>query len=1665
MVQHLEETAGDHLDSTANDNDGTTVVVSDQDAAGKVDGCDELDGADDYVRVPNDSSLQFGEGSFTAEAWIYPHDVPESGGARIINTRGTGAAGDYKGYQLKIKDDTGRWHFGDAVIDDATGNYMAYAGTTTYSYNQWYQVVMVYEADSELRFYVNGSPDGTLTVGSYGSLSNSLPTAIGAAIAASGVEGTHNQWFDGLLDEIRLSDVARSEGWISTSYKNLSDPDTFISLGSLELESGPPEVSNPVPVDGAGSVSLSLSELSFDLHDPDGDLMDYTVTTTPDIGMDSATGVPNGSYTLTVSGLAADTTYTWEVDVTADSDNTVESFSFTTRKAAAAWWDSDWAYRKEIIVDHAQVSESQSNFPLMVSIDDGSLLDLVQEDGDDIAFTDYSGAQLDHEIEFYDPASGELVVWVNVPSLSSLEDTYLYMYFGNREAANQQNPSGVWDSDYVLVQHLDEASGVHYDSSSYGNDGTPQNLASQDAAGKIDGGVELDGTQGQVNVGTGTSLDVFGSNQDFSITLWAKREDINNVEGFYASGETAAYGIFFGSAFFTPTDLRFLSKDNTVDMETSGNVLNDTNWHYIGLTADRDGYLDFWVDGVSVYSGSIATTAAENWNRGNDTYKIGTDRSESIHLDGILDEVRVSRLVRSPGWIQTSYNNQSNPSAFYTMSQEPVSAYAAPTVSLVSPLDSATEEAPVSFSFIPQTNVPGAASRAQAELWLNVTETLLGEVVYSDDSHAPQRGVIKDGNLVMVEGRGGACYITVRAFPAGIILKQGPSFGSGTHSNTSVVIEGDVIYGLCTNGVLQAWNQATESLVWQITVGPGGSYPTTSNSMEVYDGHLYLQSADFEIHKVRMSDGVIVDSMPLDNTGGLALKAHMLVDYDNDRLYALGDSNYYAIDLTTFTQIYSPTIQTAGGTPVPNAGRDTRGGPVLINAANSGGHLTIPGAYLTIFTAFPQNGVFAYDYDGNVVWSWTGKPIRAHATYNPNTGLIYVVDATGYTDAGTGLTLPGTVYALDVNDGTEVWSSHGDGTDRFSRPITASDEYLIFKTDNPSSDDYLYVLDATSGDVLTKVPAGGNKGYWCFPPALSGGYVATGGGYTAQGGNVLDIYHIGTGDAVDYYPLHGNTQHTGYVENGLTELGFVTTTWKLAKVNDTAVVDGVENTIEYDFAAYALPMTTDWKIKLVQSDNQSAWSGERGITVNAKWYDSSWMYRKAITIDHWKVPEDLSDFPLLVSLSEDADVGDYAQLDGEDILFATPSGVKLDHEIELYDASSPADLVAWVRVPLVSSSSDTIVYMYYGNTGAAAQENPTGVWDSNYVMVQHLDEDTGPHLDSTSNDNDSTTVVVTNQDATGAFNGADEFDGADDHIRVPNHSSLGFGEGGFTAEAWIYPRTIPDTGGARIVNNRGTGGGGSYAGYQLKIANATDQWKFKDASIDDAGGTYKAYESSRTYAYNQWYHVSMVYEADDELRFYVNGARDGLVSVGAYGDISNGLPTAIGGSIAHNGIVDEDNKQFFDGIIDEVRLSNIPRSPGWISAQYNNQSNPGTFYQVGEQETETPTAVPMASFSAEAAINTIVVSWETVIENNLLGFNLYRSESFQGERTKLNLQLILPKSNGSPFGNKYSFSDTDILAGSDYFYWLEILETDKNSWYGPANATTPFPIFVPIIGG
>ncbi len=193
------------------------------------------------------------------------------------------------------------------------------------------------------------------------------------------------------------------------------------------------------------------------------------------------------------------------------------------------------------------------------------------------------------------------------------------------------------------------------------------------------------------------------------------------------------------------------------------------------------------------------------------------------------------------------------------------------------------------------------------------------------------------------------------------------------------------------------------------------------------------------------------------------------------------------------------------------------------------------------------------------------------------------------------------------------------------------------------------------------------------------------------------------------------------------------------------------------------------------------------------WYGSGYGYRKEITIASSQI-DYTGTFPVLVTttdavLAHTGSGGKVEDSGGLDITFADDTGTLLDFEREYYD-SSTGQLVAWVEAS-VNASADTSIYIYYGKASATDESDAAGTWDSNYMMVQHFDESSGTHLDSTSNNNDSTGVTVTTQGGTsiGKIGPADDFDGVNDVVTIADSATLDIANAG-TIEAWISTDTV-----------------------------------------------------------------------------------------------------------------------------------------------------------------------------------------------------------------------------------------------------------------------------------
>jgi hypothetical protein len=166
----------------------------------------DFNGTDEYVQVPDDVSLDANLGdSFTVEAWIRTREDDNS---MIFAKHSGGSSGSY--YFATF---SGDWL--DFTVITSSGRQ---DHTVSYAYNdgKWHHVAGVYDG-SDLWIYVDGVQIGGTTAQSGSVNDTNYPVRIGY------YAGTPDWFYDGIYDEIRLWDDARTVAEIRANmYKELS---------------------------------------------------------------------------------------------------------------------------------------------------------------------------------------------------------------------------------------------------------------------------------------------------------------------------------------------------------------------------------------------------------------------------------------------------------------------------------------------------------------------------------------------------------------------------------------------------------------------------------------------------------------------------------------------------------------------------------------------------------------------------------------------------------------------------------------------------------------------------------------------------------------------------------------------------------------------------------------------------------------------------------------------------------------------------------------------------------------------------------------------------------------------------------------------------------------------------------------------------------------------------------------------------------------------------------------------------------------------------------------------------------------------------------------------------------------------------------------------------
>jgi len=323
-----------------------------------------------------------------------------------------------------------------------------------------------------------------------------------------------------------------------------------------------------------------------------------------------------------------------------------------------------WLYRKQITIDHTKVSGDLVNFPVLIHITDSDLPIRAQSNGNDILFMDGSGTavQLHHEIEYYSSSSGELIAWVNIPSLSSTTDRIFYLYYGNKNAANQQNPEQTWDSNYVGVWHFGEQAGSTVaDSTEYAITGTASSGAVV-TTGFIGNARNFDGSTGSVDLGTSP---LFGGMTAYSVEAWVNPSFISGETRIFDRGQSG----YPNRVLFFQNYSWFRFQTNNNDNVQQPHALTVGSWYYLGSTfIGSGGEVALYVNGVK---GPTVTSTQVGPTAGNiQTYIGATALQSGRKWHGMIDEVRFSKVARTSGWIATEYANQNAPLSFMSIGPE-----------------------------------------------------------------------------------------------------------------------------------------------------------------------------------------------------------------------------------------------------------------------------------------------------------------------------------------------------------------------------------------------------------------------------------------------------------------------------------------------------------------------------------------------------------------------------------------------------------------------------------------------------------------------------------------------------------------------------------------------------------------------------------------------------------------------------------------------------------------------------------------------------------------------------------------------------------------------------------------------------------------------------------
>jgi hypothetical protein len=319
-------------------------------------------------------------------------------------------------------------------------------------------------------------------------------------------------------------------------------------------------------------------------------------------------------------------------------------------------------------------------------------------------------------------------------------------------------------------------------------------------------------------------------------------------------------------------------------------------------------------------------------------------------------------------------------------------------------------------------------------------------------------------------------------------------------------------------------------------------------------------------------------------------------------------------------------------------------------------------------------------------------------------------------------------------------------------------------------------------------------------------------------------------------------------------------------------------------------------------------------------------------------------------------------------------------------------------------------------------------------------------------------IAVDSSDATndgtlsgGKFGNALEFDGIDDYVDMPDDDSLDI-TGDLTVEAWIVADVINTYKSIIVKGDAYTEGKINY-GLQIQAEQADGTIRF---FVWSPGYTWVD-STSQVPADGNWHHVAVTHDSSNNVKIFIDGALSGSGTL-ALGPISNS-PLDIG----RHKHATVGTYQYWDGKIDEVRISNIVRYTSSFTPQtseFISDANTAGLWHFDESVgTTIYDETTNDNDGTRNGANWAGPTWTTGKHGNGLDFDGIDDQVSIPDSNSLDItsQITMEawiKPSSIYTGGNWQYDD--VICGKRHSYYLRIDENGKLAFYAYDVTTTGY---------